>query len=320
MDNVGVAWAGFQLTRTQQRGYVRGSELQGGVPMAESEPQFDSDEAERLYWLIETPARAFLNLREVSEKIGRLFDKAESAAKRDSLLHVFAVVMGAVDGIVANNNPGILEEFRNANRQLLKNFWIRESLVGNNVDGKTLVAVSRREIARHRMAADCTPITPGAEPLPPISERELEALNVEVDLQRSAAVTGRISQGMQTILLFQIPGFAEQVGISKVSPPISGGAFFLDFSRPTQAVKSFLGKRNGRFGNVIELHVPILHQGQSPTDTNRFAIGVHSRDPRFSQIRDLWKERYPSAASSPSSVVSGIKLLVDFHAQFPDGC
>jgi hypothetical protein len=289
--------------------------------MAESELQFGSDEAGRLYWLIETPARAFLNLREVSDKIGSLFVKAESSAQRDSLLHVFAVVMVAVDGIVANNNPGILEEFRNANRQLLKNLWISESLVGEHVDGKTLVAVSRREIARHRMAADCTPITPGAEPIPPISERELEALNAEVDRQRRGAATGRVSQqGMQSILLYQVPGFPDQVGISKVSPPIVGGAFLLDFSRPTQAIKSLLGRRNSRLGTVIELHVPILHQGQSPSDTNRFVIGVHSRDPRFSPVRALWKERYPSAAKSPSSVVSGIKLLVDFHTQFPDGC
>jgi len=288
--------------------------------MAENEPQFDSDEAERLYWLIETPARAFLNLREVSDKIGSLFGKAESAAKRDSLLHVFAVVMGAVDGIVANNNPGMLEKFRDANRRVLESFWIRESLVGQHVDGKTLVAVSRREIARHRMAANCAPITPGTEPMPSISERELEALNAEVDRQRSDAVTGRISQGMQTILLYQVPGFPEQVGISKVSPPVTGGAFFLDFSRPIQAVKKFLGKRNDRFGTVTELHVPILHQGQSPTDTNRLVIGVRSRDPCFSQIRDLWKEKYPSAASPPSSVASGIKQIVDFHTQFPDGC
>jgi hypothetical protein len=148
----------------------------------------------------------------------------------------------------------------------------------------------------------------------------LGALNAEVDRQRREAAAGRIAQqGIQTILLYQAAGFPEQVAISKVSPPIDGGAFFLDFSRPIRAIRSFLGRRDGRFGTPIELHVPILHQGQNPDDTNRFAILVHSRDPRFSQVRALWKERYPSVAKSPTSVVSGIKLVVDFYTQFSDG-
>ena len=285
----------------------------------EGELQFSSDEAERLYRLTETPTRAFINLPEVNKTIDSLFRKAESAAQRDSLLHMFAVVMGAVDGIVAKNNPGMLEEFRNANRQVLKNFWITESLVGKNVDGKTLVAVSKREIARHRMAADCTPITPGPEAIPPIQERELEALNTEVDRNRMEAATGRSSQGTQTILLYQVAEFPQEVGISKVSPPIAGGAFFCDFSRPIQAIRSFLGRRNERLGTAIELHVPILHQGQDPADPNRFIIGVRARDPRFADVRALWTERYPSAAKAPTTVISGIKLLVDFHSQFPDG-
>jgi len=303
--------------------YICDSALRGGpFHMTTTDPklQFSSDEAERLYWLTETPARAFINLPEVNKTIDSLFRKAESAAQRDSLLHMFAVVMGAVDGIVGKNNPGMLEEFRNANKQVLKNLWISESLIGKNVDGKTLVAVSRREIARHRMSADCTPITPGTEVIPPMPERELEALNAEVDRNRAEAATGRSSaQATQTILLYRVPGSPQDVGISKVSPPIDGGAFFCDFSRPIQTVRSFLGRRNARFGTAIELHVPILHQGQRPDDPNRFVIGVHASDPRFSEVRALWKERCPSAANPPRSVISGIKLLVDFHSQFPDG-
>lgn len=311
------AYAGVHIPTAS----VSSATAEKGEPsIAESDLEFGSDVAERLYWLIETPARALTNLPEVNSKIGTLFDRAESAAQRDSLLHVFAVVMGSIDGMVAENNPALLEEFRNANRQLFKNFWISESLIGTNIDGRTLIAVCRREIARHRMAADCTPITPGAEPIPPISEADLGALNAEVDRQRREAAAGRIAQqGIQTILLYRAPGFPEQVAISKVSPPIDGGAFFLDFSRPIRAIRSFLGRRNGRFGTPIELHVPILHQGQNPDDTNRFAIMVHSRDPRFSQVRALWKERYPSVAKSPTSVVSGIKLVVDFYTQFSDG-
>jgi hypothetical protein len=287
---------------------------------AESEPQFGSDEAARLYWLTETPGRAFSNLREISEKIGSLFDKAELAAQRDSLLNLFFVTMGFVDGMLRKGDPGYLDEFRNANRQMLKNFWIRESLIGKNVDGKTLVAVSRREIARHRMASDCTPTTPGAEPVPPISERELGALNAEVDRQRRDAAAGVRQQGTQTVLLYRVPAFPESVGVSKVDAPVDGGAFFLDFSRPIHVTKRFLGKRNSRLGTAIELRAPVLHQEQSASDTNRFSIIVHSRDPRFAQVRALWNERYPSAARPTDTVVPGLKLLIDFHTQFPDGC
>ncbi len=288
----------------------------------EGEPQFGSDEAARLYWLTETPARAFVYLREVSEKISSLFGKTESAAKRDSLLHMFIVTMRIIDGMVAKNNPGILEEFRNANRQMLKSFWVQESVVGEHFDGKTCVALVRREIARHRMATDGTPIIPGSEPISSISERELDTLNAEVDRQRREAAAGRIDgRGTQTILLYQAPGFPGQVAISKVDPPVDGGAFFLDFSRPIQVIKSFLGRRNRQFGTAIELHVPIVHQRQNSKDTSDlFVIGIHSGDPRFSQVRALWKERYLSAANSPSSAVPGVKVIADLYAQFPDGC
>jgi hypothetical protein len=290
------------------------------VDPAESTPDFGSDEMAKLLWLTETPGRAFIYLREVSETISSLFGQAESATQRDSLLHMFFVTMAMVDGMLSQKDPGFLEEFRNANRQSLKTYWVQESLVDGNVDGKTLVAVSRREIARHRMAANCEPIIPGAQPIPPISEGELEPLNAEIDRQRREATAGRVSQqGTQTVLLYRVPAFPESVGVSKVDPPVDGGAFFFDFSAPVRVTKSFLGKRNSRLGTDIELQAPIIHQGQSVSDPNRFSITVYPRDPRFSQIRTLWKESYPSPAQPTGTVVSGLKVLVDFYTQFPDG-
>ena len=288
------------------------------VNPATGTPDFGSDEMAKLLWLTETPGRAFIYLREVSETISNLFGQAESATRRDSLLHMFFVTMAMVDGMLSKNDPGLLEEFRNANRQLLKNYWVHESLVGQNVDGKTLVAVSRREMARHRMAANCEPMIPGAQPIPPISEEELEPLNAEIDRQRRDAATGR-HQGTQTILLYPVPGFPEAIGVSRVDLPVEGGAFMLDFSAPLHVTKSFLGKRNSRFGTDIELLAPIIHQGQSASDPSRFSIPVQARDPRFSQIRTLWKDRYPAPAKPTATVVSGIKVLVDFYTQFPDG-
>ena len=97
------------------------------------------------------------------------------------------------------------------------------------------------------------------------------------------------------------------------------GAFFLDFSRPIHISRDFFGKRNNRVGTATELLVPILHQGQSTSDTNRFSIVVHSGEPCFTHVQILWKERYPSAVRHLNTVVSGLKLLVDFYTQFPNG-
>lgn len=286
----------------------------------EGELQFASDEAQELYRLMESPARALVHWREIIDRISSLFGKADAAAQRDSLLQIFNLTMGTVDSQLAKNQPELLENFRNSHRQHLKSFWIQECLIGENVDGRTLVALSRREIARGRMAADCTPIVPVVPPISPTSEGELESLNAEIDRQRKEAGLGRIPQrGIKTVLLYRVPGIPEQVGVSKVDPPVDGGAFFLDFSRPVQITRSLLGRRNNQIGAATELLVPILHQGQNASGTNRYSIIVHSSDPRFAEIRTLWKKRYPSAMKPPTAAASGIKLIVDFCIQFPDG-
>lgn len=285
---------------------------------ADGIPDFGTDEMAKLLWLTEKPVRAFMYLSKVSESISHLFGQAESAAQRDSLLHMFFTTMALVDGMLTQNNPGMLEEFRAANLQSLKTYWIQESLINENVDGKTLVAVSRREQARQRMTAHCEPIIPGAVPLSSVSERDLAVLNAQIDRERREASAGRTHPRVQTVLLYTVPDFPDEVGVSKVDPPVEDGAFLLDFSTPLRLTRSFFGKRNPRIGAAVDLQVPILHQGQRVSDQNRFMIRVDSRDPRFSQIRALWKKRYPASLTPKASAVSGIKVLVDFYTQFPD--
>jgi hypothetical protein len=288
-------------------------------PSVESLPNFGSDEAAKLYWLTETPGRAFIYLREVSETISSLFGKATSAAQRDTLLHLFFATMGVVDGMVTRGNPGFLEEFRNANKQNLKIYWFQESTVDGNIDGKTLVAVSRREKARSRMAANGDPIPPGAPPGPHISDQDLDRLNADIDQERREAMAGRVPQpGSKRVLLYRVPAFPQRVAVSKVEPPVEAGAFFFDCNRPLQVTKSFFGKRNTQLGTAIELRAPVIHQGQSASDADRFIITVDRRDPQFSQIIRLWKDSPATVATSTSTAVSGLKLLVDFYTQFPD--
>lgn len=285
---------------------------------ADGIPDFGTDEMAKLLWLTEKPGRAFLYLGKVSESISRLFGQAESAAQRDSLLHMFSTTMAMVDEMLSKTKPGMLEEFRAANYKSLKTYWIQESLVNENVDGKTLVAVSRREQARQRMAANCEPILPGTAPLPSVSEQDLAVLNAAIDHERREASAGRAPTRTQTVLLYPVPGLPKKVGVSKVDPPVEGGAFCLDFSVPLQLTRRFFGKRTRRIGAPVELQAPVIHQGQRASDQSRFMITVDSRDPRFSEIRTLWKKRYPTSPTPPATAVSGIKVLVDFYTQFPD--
>ena len=64
-----------------------------------------------------------------------------------------------------------------------------------------------------------------------------------------------------TVLLYELSSHPGEVGISKIDPPVVGGAFFLDFSRPLQLINlQCFGISNKWVGNVTELAVPVVHQ------------------------------------------------------------
>jgi hypothetical protein len=113
--------------------------------------------------------------------------------------------------------------------------------------------------------------------------------------------------------LFELPEYPNQVAVSKIESFVTDGAFFLDFSRPLEQIRWF-GVKNRWFGITIGLLVPVVHQCER---SGGFVIGAHRGDPYFSELRALWKTRYPSEKIPPSKEADGLKLIADFATQFP---
>lgn len=133
------------------------------------------------------------------------------------------------------------------------------------------------------------------------------------------------SEGTMTVLLYELSSHPGEVGISKIDPPVVGGAFFLDFSQPLRVItRQCFGIANSWIGNATELGVPVVHQLGVPIvhsgeRTSNFMVYVHRTDPRFACIQTLWKSRYPSAQTAPGIADAGLKIIADFAVQFPEG-
>ena len=113
--------------------------------------------------------------------------------------------------------------------------------------------------------------------------------------------------------LFDLPEYPNQVAVSKIEPFVTDGAFFLDFSRPLEHIRWF-GVKNRWLGFTIGLLVPVVHQGER---SGGYVIGAHRGDPYFSELRVLWKTRYPSERVPPENEADGLKVIADFATQFP---
>jgi hypothetical protein len=142
----------------------------------------------------------------------------------------------------------------------------------------------------------------------------------------SAASWKKLSHGSMTVLLYELTSHPGEVGISKIDPPVVDGAFFLDFSQPLRVIsRRCFGISNIWIGRVTELGVPVVHQLGVPVAHDRvrtgdFLVYMHRTDPRFSDIRALWRTRHPSNRTAPGVAGAGFKIVADFAVQFPQGC
>jgi len=117
-----------------------------------------------------------------------------------------------------------------------------------------------------------------------------------------------------TVHLFELDNHPNQIAVSKIDSFVVDGAFFLDFSRPIK-VRRWFGVPNHWFGFTVGLLVPVIHQGEQHGE---YVIGVHRSDPRFADLRVLWKAHYPLSKTPPTIVADGIKIITDFATQFPN--
>jgi hypothetical protein len=315
-DTFQEAYAGVRLP---------GESITGSASSAPVEPkgcltQPKMAGAKELYALLpEDPKLVLLNWREIIKKITEEFSKTAVASQRDALLGGFTATMDLVSESLGPKKPEMIDDFRAARAQDYKLFIVEECLVGQHFNAKILCAVTRREIEAGRMAADCRPITdqPRSVVAAPDSTRR-QMLNAQVDQTRHEILSGHTCKPRSgTLLLYKPDGHSDQIGISKIDPPVAGGAFFLDFTRPLKIIRRLLGRSNEWIGTAVELHVPIVHQNECK---GNYEIHMYSSDPRFGEIRALWKARYPSAKTPPDTEAVGFKIVTDFATQFPGDC
>lgn len=114
--------------------------------------------------------------------------------------------------------------------------------------------------------------------------------------------------------LVKLHAHPNEIAVTKVGSFVTGGAFFLDFSRPLKHLRWF-GVHNRWFGFTVSLLVPVVHEGER---TGGYVIGAHRSDPYFADLRTLWKARYPSTRTLPTTDVDGLKIIAGFANQFPD--
>lgn len=115
--------------------------------------------------------------------------------------------------------------------------------------------------------------------------------------------------------LFQFETHPNDIAVTKTEF-VSGGMFFLDFSRPLERLRWF-GVLNYWVGFTAALSVPVVHEGEH---SGGYVIGIHRSDPYFKDVLTLWKARYPSKRSNPEPEADGLKIVTDFAAQFPGDC
>src|SRR3989344_2491034 len=114
--------------------------------------------------------------------------------------------------------------------------------------------------------------------------------------------------------LSELGSHPNQIAVSKIDSFVVEGTFFLDFSRPIK-IRRWFGVPNRWFGFTVGLLVPVIHQGE---EQGGYVIGVDRCDPRFADLRSLWKAHYPSKRTPPTTVADGINIIADFATQFPN--
>lgn len=114
--------------------------------------------------------------------------------------------------------------------------------------------------------------------------------------------------------LSELPDHPSLIAATKIGVFVTGGVFFLDFSRPLQPLWK-PGLLIRWFRSPIGVLVPLVHEGEQ---SGSFVTGIHRSDPCYAQVHALWRKHYPSAPNSPAHEATAQKIVVDFEKQFPE--
>ena len=116
------------------------------------------------------------------------------------------------------------------------------------------------------------------------------------------------------VQLFQLPELPHGIAVSSVGRCVEGGAFLLDFSRP---LKFLRGNKWLPFPTGIS--VPVIHQ--SETVAAGYGVVVYRWTPEWRAIKGLWKLAKIGRFQHrhvPTGPYSELKIIADFHTQFPE--
>jgi hypothetical protein len=114
--------------------------------------------------------------------------------------------------------------------------------------------------------------------------------------------------------LCELPDYPGQIAATKIGVFVTGGVFFLDFSRPLEPLWK-PGLLIRWFRSPIGVLVPLVYQSEQ---SGSFVIGIHCSDPCYAELHALWKKHYPSARTSSVHETDGGKIIADFAKQFPE--
>jgi hypothetical protein len=114
--------------------------------------------------------------------------------------------------------------------------------------------------------------------------------------------------------LIRLDAYPNDIAVTKTPASCSGGAFFLDFTRPLERHRWF-GVHNKSIGPTVGLFVPVVHESEHD---GGLVISVRRGDPYFTDIQALWKARCPSKRSAQPLKADSLQVVADFAAQFPE--
>ena len=89
--------------------------------------------------------------------------------------------------------------------------------------------------------------------------------------------------------LSEVPDHSGFIAATKIGVFVTGGVFFLDFSRPLQPLRKS-GLLIRWFRSPIGVLAPLVHEGEH---SGNFVAGIHRSDPCYAQVHADFEKQFP---------------------------
>jgi hypothetical protein len=119
----------------------------------------------------------------------------------------------------------------------------------------------------------------------------------------------------EALTLFGFRDRPHDFAATKVGATPEECVFLLDFARPLERIRYWLGFSNRWLGLTFVVLVPVVHQGQGKSN---LVISVHRGQPYFECIPEIWRDHRGAARSTQSKPADGMQIVADYKKHFPD--